>query len=477
MSRNSDPADDFETQLGAKLEAMRPESLGVRAINTVKEWGGVATVLIAILYTFPFEIFDRVINWRSYDITESRKILAQLSELQADKTSSLDRLQDKRNGYFLGSMFDIRIYNLLVSNKNMLLKSIDRLSYSESYAVGSGYSLSGLISDGIPFYEAAIKKAKVNDDNSLVTIYREFGRALFGELPGQDINRAREMYGKLFDLFNAKLKLINSETYFPDLYEYGGLEMSFGDLNCGKAIAAYALVMEKEIAAADFNNELFGGLVKGNESDFKMRSGQYRQSNGVCNKIEMKPMHLILTKALAGGHDPGIDVPVLGSTQSGTVYPISKDDPARGKADQDEADPLHPPSIPAPRAEAPLAPPRIEAEATPPPAEKPAPREPAPALRTPTMFDCTKQHMGTDFVICASPELMDAEARLEDAYKAARAAKGDQVKTEQLNWIRRYGPDCGLPLKGQPPEEKIHGVAGCVREAMEERIKELHAEQ
>ena len=72
---------------------------------------------------------------------------------------------------------------------------------------------------------------------------------------------------------------------------------------------------------------------------------------------------------------------------------------------------------------------------------------------------------------------MDAEARLEDAYKAARAAKGDQVKTEQLDWNRRFGPGRGLPLKGQPPEEKIRSVTGCVREAMEGRIKELHAEQ
>jgi uncharacterized protein YecT (DUF1311 family) len=475
MSRNSDPDGDFETQLRAKLEAMRPESFGVRAINSVKEWGGVATVLIAILYTFPFEIFDRVINWSSYDITESRKILAQLSELQADKTSSLDRLQDKRNGYFLGSMFDIRIYNLLVSNKGVLLKSINKLSYSEAYALGSSYALSGLISDGIPFYEAAIRKSKLTDDPSLITIYREFGRALFGELPGQDIKRAREMYGKLFDRFNAKLKLVNSETYFPDLYEYGSLEMSFGDQNCGKAIAAYALAMEREIAAADFTNELFGGLVKGNESDFKMRSGQYRQSNGVCNKIEMKPMHLILTKSLAGGHDPGIEVPVLESSQNGTAYPISKDDPASTK-DRGEPNPFYPPSIPASGAEA-LAAPKIGAEAIPLSLAKPAPREPAPALRTPTMFDCSKQHISTDFVICSSPELMDVEARLEDAYKAARAAKGERVKTEQLNWSRRYGPDCGLSFRGQPTAEKIHSVAGCVREAMEERIKELHADQ
>ena len=85
--------------------------------------------------------------------------------------------------------------------------------------------------------------------------------------------------------------------------------------------------------------------------------------------------------------------------------------------------------------------------------------------------------MGTDFVICASPELMDTEARLEDVYKTARAAKGDQVKTEQLDWIKHYGPNCGLPFKGRPLEEKIKSVAGCVREAMEQRIKELQAEQ
>ena len=84
--------------------------------------------------------------------------------------------------------------------------------------------------------------------------------------------------------------------------------------------------------------------------------------------------------------------------------------------------------------------------------------------------------MGVDYVICASPELMDAEARLEDALHAAHVAKGDQVKTEQWAWIKRYGADCGLPLHGRPADERIHGAA-CVREAMEQRIKELQAEQ
>lgn len=86
--------------------------------------------------------------------------------------------------------------------------------------------------------------------------------------------------------------------------------------------------------------------------------------------------------------------------------------------------------------------------------------------------------MGTDWVICASPQLLDAEARLEDAYRAARAgANGDRVKTEQFDWIKRYGVDCGLPFRGQPSSDLIDSAASCVGDAMERRIRELQQEQ
>ena len=63
----------------------------------------------------------------------------------------------------------------------------------------------------------------------------------------------------------------------------------------------------------------------------------------------------------------------------------------------------------------------------------------------------------------ASPELMDAEARLEDAYAAARlGANADRVKSEQWDWIKRYGPDCGLPMRARPSPELIDSAASCV---------------
>ncbi len=101
----------------------------------------------------------------------------------------------------------------------------------------------------------------------------------------------------------------------------------------------------------------------------------------------------------------------------------------------------------------------------------------SPTYRKPAMFDCSRASMGSDFVICASDQLLDAEARLEDAYKAARASGGESVGKEQVAWIKSYGPDCGLPLRGRPASAQIGGARQCILAAMTKRIGELQGRQ
>jgi hypothetical protein len=101
---------------------------------------------------------------------------------------------------------------------------------------------------------------------------------------------------------------------------------------------------------------------------------------------------------------------------------------------------------------------------------------PSVAYRTPALFDCAKASMGADFVICASPELLDREARLEDAYNAARSARGNAVRSEQIDWIKTYWQPCGLPKRGQPPPDQIKAAKGCVKAAMDARISQLQAQ-
>jgi type IV secretory pathway TraG/TraD family ATPase VirD4/uncharacterized protein YecT (DUF1311 family) len=101
-----------------------------------------------------------------------------------------------------------------------------------------------------------------------------------------------------------------------------------------------------------------------------------------------------------------------------------------------------------------------------------------PALLKPSNFDCVNgKHMGSDWVICASPQLLDVEARLDDAYRAALAARGEVIRHEQIAWIKHFGTDCGLPYRGRPSPELLAGASDCVFSAMKQRLAELQVEQ
>ena len=118
------------------------------------------------------------------------------------------------------------------------------------------------------------------------------------------------------------------------------------------------------------------------------------------------------------------------------------------------------------------------AKAAPPPAreEPPAPSSPPATTqpyRTPTKFSCANATLGVDFVVCDSPQLMDAMAQLEDAYAAARAAKGDAIKAAQRDWSLQFGLDCGLPKKGRPSSQTAYNAQACVFRALNARIEYL----
>jgi hypothetical protein len=66
---------------------------------------------------------------------------------------------------------------------------------------------------------------------------------------------------------------------------------------------------------------------------------------------------------------------------------------------------------------------------------------------------------------------MEAEARLEDANRAARAARG---KTDQRAWYTNiFGQSCGLPDKGRPSPAVIRASRDCVAQAISQRISAL----
>jgi hypothetical protein len=144
-------------------------SLNKRLLGLIKEWGGVATVLIAILYTFPFDAASRFISWRDHDISEARQILSEIAALYADQTSSVEKLKDGYTKSFLQNTYAIRIYNKLYQNKDLIRRASGDLVYSELYALGSFLTLANIQDEGFFYYNLALNKA-AKKKNYLYTV-------------------------------------------------------------------------------------------------------------------------------------------------------------------------------------------------------------------------------------------------------------------------------------------------------------------
>jgi hypothetical protein len=99
----------------------------------------------------------------------------------------------------------------------------------------------------------------------------------------------------------------------------------------------------------------------------------------------------------------------------------------------------------------------------------------AQSAKTPPAIDCNKAFYSVEFVICSSPQLLETEARLEDANNAARARAVNGTTGQHAWWTGSFGQSCGLPAKGRPSPAKIRASQSCVADAMNQRISALQA--
>jgi tetratricopeptide (TPR) repeat protein len=232
------PQPDVEPQKMSLPPANNPTvpkvSREKRILKFVKDWGGVATVLIAILYTFPFDAAGRFIHWREQSLLDARKVLSEVAALYGAGTVAAANIQDAQARSFLLGTYNIRIYNALLQDRAVIKAAENKLLPSELYMIGSLYSLMGL-SDGIPYYKLAISKSK-NDDEK-VTIYREMGDALFRPGSYQDIAEARVDYDQALSI--ASKIPYQQMTYIQYAAELGQLELLYGDWKCGQTVTSY----------------------------------------------------------------------------------------------------------------------------------------------------------------------------------------------------------------------------------------------
>lgn len=93
-------------------------------------------------------------------------------------------------------------------------------------------------------------------------------------------------------------------------------------------------------------------------------------------------------------------------------------------------------------------------------------------------FDCKKEFLPVDFVICSSTQVMEANEDHENAWYATRARLNKVQKKELLDnqreWLKQYPPTCGIPSSGKPISVISIDSQQCVIKALIDRTNFLN---
>jgi hypothetical protein len=225
----------------------KPRRIDQRILTFVKEWGGILTIVIAIIYTLPLQVIDRLDANREKPIAAARQALASTFTLRAEKISALQKADEQLPEYqsyvsAVNAAFDLQIYNVITTNKELFNRVKDNLRPSELYSIGSAFSsFIGDLKTSQIYYDLAIKKALTEGNHEIVaSTYREKSSTLFISDPDQ----SRKYYTLAMQI------MTNSKNHFEYailLSELISWELTFGDWECGQKLKDIVLKMYEKI--------------------------------------------------------------------------------------------------------------------------------------------------------------------------------------------------------------------------------------
>lgn len=263
-------------------------------LSFLKEWGGIGTLIIAVFYTFPFDVFDRFVNTqqRAREAEENaiesvRRSLAEMAALRAEKASRLQQSADARYQNEINGAYDIRIYNLIYTQKEQFRKYADKLRSSELYMIGGSLSLIGEVGDAQYYYDKAISTAQ-NEEKSrtILTIYREKGNSLFMDTPYRDLEKGRSAYLAALNILAKEQSGYATSMYVVNLSELVAGEILYGDWPCGMSKRPYVNALFEKLGAGN-------AFVSGYYDLFNSVNSPAREGKGCGYDI---PTHSALTQ-------------------------------------------------------------------------------------------------------------------------------------------------------------------------------------
>lgn len=229
-------------------------------LDSLKEWGGVATLIVALLYTFPLGVWDRFIlsadARRASEVSALKELVVELSDVTATSASNVSQISDAETRNVYIRAMGTKQVTLLSRNRERVRGYVNELEAEEIVILAYAFGQTSQVKYADELYDIAAGKAKLQANPSLVSdVYRLKGALAFNEPSGITISNVRENYA----LSVESLQSFNSDPFLHQsansIAEWALFEMISGDWLCGVQLRERAFKLLGSVAVPNIQTK------------------------------------------------------------------------------------------------------------------------------------------------------------------------------------------------------------------------------
>jgi hypothetical protein len=244
---SEDSAMYFERRLAVLEERTRPKTKTI--FDRIKEWSGVLTFVIAVLYTYPLGVWDRFIvtakEQREKEIDELRTTIGKLVATDSEAFRTIPTLVQSQQQALYAQAMNAQKNALLAPKIPLIALHLSALSAPELELLGYELNFMGDQGELVDrILEAASAKAIANKNNiAAADIYRIRAQLYtnFGSL-GPDASKARANFTKAVELLLIADPNKAQPVVLATALDWASFEALSGTWQCFEVLAAWNIL-------------------------------------------------------------------------------------------------------------------------------------------------------------------------------------------------------------------------------------------
>jgi hypothetical protein len=233
VGEESSPS-DIDRRLSVLEERTKPKPKSL--VEIVTQWGGVATFILALLYTFPLGVWDRFFV---SPVDQERALISKLTDVDAEYYKTSQNLPPDQL-FMLGMTLRAKKIALIIGERPEILRWNGSLSGGEVELLAYQAASVGDVDLAERLYKTALDKA-TSDKNAFLIADIMKTRAAMYAVPGTAVSNLAKAR---IDYNEGIAGLINVQQYLDAAmaaWDWANVENAMSDKPCAYALAQYAI--------------------------------------------------------------------------------------------------------------------------------------------------------------------------------------------------------------------------------------------